>query len=150
MALDPQQPDLRASDSDREATVGRLRVAAMEGRLDADELAERISVALNSRWCYELERLTADVTPAPPARPMFLAAPQRTNGLAVASLVGALLWMGWMGSLFAVVAGHVALSQIDRSQGRQGGRGVAISGLVLGYLELISLALIVVVLARFG
>src|SRR4051794_33110101 len=127
MALDRQSSDLRASDSDREATVGRLRIAATEGRLDADELAERISAALNSRWCYELDRLTADVTPVAVAAPIFVAPAQRTNGLAVASLAGALLWMGWMGSVFAIVAGHVALSQIARSHGRQGGRAIAIS-----------------------
>ena len=62
-----------------------------------------------------------------------------TNGLAIASLVLGILWVYWIGSILAVVFGHVALHQI-RGSG-QGGRGLAIAGLVLGY---IGIALIVV------
>ncbi len=57
-----------------------------------------------------------------------------SNGLAVASLVLGILWLGWLGSLLAVIFGHVALGQINRSGGREGGRGLAIAGLVLGYV----------------
>jgi hypothetical protein len=131
--------DLRASDADREATAERLRIAAIEGRLDAAELEERMSVALSARWCAELAALTADVTPpprAPVARPSFVrAAP--TNGLAIASLAFGVLWMWWIGSVLAVVFGHLALNQIQRSPHRQGGRGIALTGLALGYLGLL-------------
>ena len=53
--------------------------------------------------------------------------PQRTNGLAIAALVLGLL----SGTVIAVVLGHVALSQIRRTG--EGGRGMAIAGLILGY-----------------
>ena len=46
MPYEPGKRDLRASDADREATVERLRVAGMEGRLDSDELEERIEYRL--------------------------------------------------------------------------------------------------------
>jgi len=81
--------------------------------------------------------------PPPLPAPQYGAPPQaaafsqvRTSGMAVASLVLGLLWVYWIGSLLAVVFGHVALSEIDRSQGRTIGRGMAVAGLVLGYVGL--------------
>ncbi len=52
---EPPKHALRASDADREATVERLRVAATEGRIDPDELDDRLTAAYGSRWCHELE-----------------------------------------------------------------------------------------------
>jgi hypothetical protein len=153
MPADGPTPDLRASDADREATGERLRIAALEGRLDPAELDERMSAAYAARWCSELADLTADVTPAPapppaPAdRPTFVRAQAPTNGLAIASMVVGLFWMWWIGSVLAVVFGHVALKQIARNG--QSGRGLAIAGLVLGYIGLATLlvTLFLVVLA---
>jgi hypothetical protein len=53
--------DIRAADADRERTVERLRRAAAEGRLEAEELEERIEAALASRTEAELAPLTADL-----------------------------------------------------------------------------------------
>jgi hypothetical protein len=74
-------------------------------------------------------------------RPTFVAQRGRTNGLAVASLVASLLWMGWFGSVAAIVLGHVALRQINESGGRQSGRGLAVAGLVIGYFAVLIAAL---------
>jgi uncharacterized protein DUF4190/uncharacterized protein DUF1707 len=137
--------DLRASDADREATAERLRTAALEGRLDPLELDERLSAAYDARWCSELTALTSDVTPpppAPPAPPVFVR-PAPVNGLAVASLISGILWMAWFGSLLAIVFGHIALDQIKESDGQQGGRGIAIAGLALGYLGAVTFLLTV-------
>jgi hypothetical protein len=57
---------LRASDSDREAVTARLHEAAVEGRLEPDELEERLHLALRARTYGELRRLVADL-PAQPA-----------------------------------------------------------------------------------
>ena len=137
-------PGLRASDADRAAAAERLRVAAIEGRLDSDELEERLSAAYSARHCGELERLVQDIIvpvtpPAPPAPPVFVRATATTNGLAVASLVCGLVWMLWLGSLAAILLGHAALRQIRRSG--QSGRGLAIAGLALGYLGVATLLL---------
>jgi Domain of unknown function (DUF4190)/Domain of unknown function (DUF1707) len=135
--------DLRASDADRDAAADRLRTAAVEGRLDPLELDERLSAAYGARWCSELAVLTADVTPpaaAPVAPPVFVR-PAPTNGLAVASLICGVLWMAWFGSLLAIVFGHVALDQIRRSGDREGGRGIAIAGLALGYFGALTFVL---------
>lgn len=138
----PTSSDLRASDADREAAVERLRVAGLEGRLDSEELEQRIESAYAARWCSELDALTLDVTP-PPARlaqpPVFVQPARKPNGLAIASLVAAVFWMWWLGSLAAVIMGHVALRQIERSGGTQSGRPVALTGLALGYIGLAAL-----------
>jgi hypothetical protein len=60
-----------------------------------------------------------------------------------------IVWVFWVGSILAVIFGHVALSQIKRSMGAVTGRGLAIAGLVLGYLWLAFLV-VVIVLAATG
>jgi hypothetical protein len=77
-----------------------------------------------------------------------LPAAQGTNGLAVASLVLGIVWIYWLGSVLAVVFGHVALSQVRRTG--QGGRGLAIAGLVLGYIWLTLLVIGIVGIAVEG
>ena len=56
-----ETPELRVSDTDREATMARLRVAGGEGRLTLEELAERVELADAARTQRDLEALTADL-----------------------------------------------------------------------------------------
>jgi hypothetical protein len=149
MSFEPSTPGLRASDADREAVVERLHRAAIEGRLDADELEERVATAYAAKFCTDLDGLTADVTPPAartpaPTRPHFVARPSRINGLAVASLVTSLLWMGWLGSVLGIVLGHAALGQIRRSGGREHGSALAYAGLAIGYLAVLIAALVAI------
>ena len=67
----------------------------------------------------------------------------RTNGMAIASLVLGILWLDWIGSVLAVIFGHIALSQIKRRQQR--GRGLAIAGVTLGWIGIASLIVLVAV-----
>ena len=68
---------------------------------------------------------------------------QGTNGFAIASLVlGCLIWIEGFTGILAVVFGHVALSQIKKTN--QGGRGLAIAGLVLGYIGIAFLLVIII------
>ncbi|MGY1637052.1 DUF4190 domain-containing protein [Geodermatophilus sp. SYSU D00742] len=60
------------------------------------------------------------------------APPQRTNGLAIASMVLGILWLYWIGSVLALVFGYVAKSQIRER--REGGAGMATAGIVLGWV----------------
>lgn len=66
----------------------------------------------------------------------------RNNAMAIASLVtglvGVFVCFFPVLSLLAVVFGHVALSQIKQRAGRERGRGMAIGGLVIGYLTLLA------------
>src|SRR4051812_50002415 len=59
-------PEHRASDAEREAAADRLRVAAGDGRLDPDELEQRLEQAYAARTVGELTELTRDL-PAPRA-----------------------------------------------------------------------------------
>src|SRR3954468_7542872 len=60
------------------------------------------------------------------------AQPQRTNGLAIASMVLGILWLYWIGSVLALVFGYIAKNQI-RQRGESGG-GMATAGIVLGWV----------------
>jgi hypothetical protein len=72
-------------------------------------------------------------------------AQQRTNGLAVASLVLGIVWVFWLNYILALIFGYIAKGEIDRSGGAQSGRGMAIAGIVLGYLGLIWLLITIIV-----
>jgi len=68
-----------------------------------------------------------------------------TNGFAIASLVlgivGGFACFGW---ILALVFGYIAKSQIAASGGQQQGRGMAIAGIVLGWVWLAIFVLYVV------
>lgn len=51
-----------------------------------------------------------------------------TSGLAIASLVLSIVWV----SILGVIFGHIALRQIQR--GEASGNGLAVAGLVVGYV----------------
>jgi hypothetical protein len=68
-----------------------------------------------------------------------------TNGLAIASLVLGILWLWGVGSILAVVFGHVGKKQI-RERG-QGGNGLATAGLVLGYLGIAGAIFFILIVA---
>ena len=65
-----------------------------------------------------------------------------TNGMAVASLVLGIIWLGGVGSVLALIFGFVGKRRIDKSRGRQGGRGLAIAGIVLGLVGVIGATLL--------
>ncbi|MFN2538473.1 MAG: DUF4190 domain-containing protein [Mycobacteriales bacterium] len=73
-----------------------------------------------------------------PAKPQGYGAPRYpspstgTDGLAIASLVLGLLWIGGAGSVGAIVTGHLSRSKANR-EGRQPS-GMALAGLILGYI----------------
>jgi len=82
----------------------------------------------------------AGVRPPPirPTMPGMPPAPGKTEGLAIWSLILGLLT--FLFSIFtaipAVICGHLALGKIKKSGGALSGRGMAIAGLVIGYLGL--------------
>lgn len=76
----------------------------------------------------------------------------KTSPLAITSLVTGLL--GWtllplLGSLVAIVTGHMARSEIRRSRGVLDGDGLAVVGLVLGWLPVLVGVLGLVVIFMF-
>ena len=67
--------------------------------------------------------------------------PKPTNGMAVASMVLGILWIYWIGSILALVFGYIARSQIQ--QRGEGGSGMAVAGIVLGWVGIGIFALVV-------
>jgi Domain of unknown function (DUF1707) len=70
---------IRVSDADRERVTTRLQENFAEGRLNQDELDERISAALNAKTFGDLRPLTADL-PGPVPAPPRPATPPRPTG----------------------------------------------------------------------
>ncbi len=71
------------------------------------------------------------ITP-PPVAP-------RTSTMAIISLIGGIA--GWtvlplLGSIVAIITGHMAKSEIKKSAGMVSGNGMATAGLILGYVSI--------------
>ncbi|WP_202844723.1 DUF4190 domain-containing protein [Luteimonas saliphila] len=79
---------------------------------------------------------------------------RQTSALAITSLISGILgWtlVPWIGSIVAIVTGHLARGEIRREPERMEGDGLAIAGLVLGYAMLaFSVIGIFVLLVFFG
>jgi hypothetical protein len=97
---------------------------------------------------------------APPqayvAPPAYVEGARTNSGMAVASLVLGILCLllffthifALLLGLLAVIFGHVSRSAINRSQGRLGGGGMALTGLITGYIGSL-LAIIILIFAAF-
>jgi hypothetical protein len=77
---------------------------------------------------------------------------RKTSSLAVASLVSGIL--GWtllplLGTLVAIITGHMARAEIGRSNGQLDGDGLAVAGLVLGWVAVALWVVGLVVLFAF-
>jgi hypothetical protein len=149
---------MRAADADRERTLDVLRAAYGEGRLSKEEFDARSAAAMAARTYGELTALVADVPIGPvgqaplPYQPPggYYPAPRPpANGLAGASLVCSIIGLLMPILLIpGVVMGHVARDQI-RARGQRGD-GMALAGLVIGYLGAAFWALIIVIAATHG
>jgi hypothetical protein len=77
--------------------------------------------------------------------------PQRTtSGSAVASLILSIVWVGGLGSLLAVILGFIARNEIKRSNGSKSGEGMALAGIIIGFLGLAGIALLIVLVVALG
>ncbi len=71
--------------------------------------------------------------------PAIPGAPKRDSGLAIASLVcGIAAWTIFpvVAAIAAVITGHLAKKEIRESGGTMGGDGMALAGLLMGYIQL--------------
>ena len=74
--------------------------------------------------------------------------PPQSSNKAIASLVCGILFMCAPASIAAIILGHLALVDIKRTAGRMTGQGMAIAGLVMGYLG-VALTTIYIIFAVF-
>jgi Domain of unknown function (DUF4190)/Domain of unknown function (DUF1707) len=137
---------MRASDDDRWRVQSVLNDAFAEGRLSQQEWDERVSQLASAATYSELDRLTTDL-PVPYTGPPPPVGPPSTNKLAIASLVCGVgqLVAFFPAGIAAIILGHMARRQI-RQTGEQGD-GMALTGLILGYIGTIGVILVVLLLA---
>jgi uncharacterized Zn finger protein (UPF0148 family) len=145
--------------------IAQYVLANLNGALSAEREDFAVVVAVSRTKLARLEEAARRQTPgpaadlgwslpiAPPSRSdtasasdaAAAAVPSGTNGFAIASLVLGIVWLYGLGSLLAVIFGYMARSEIDASSGRQGGRGLAIAGIVLGWIGLGLILLLLIV-----
>jgi type IV pilus assembly protein PilA len=82
--------------------------------------------------------------------PPNFVAPPTTSGKAVASLLFGFLFFFPLTALAAVVLGHLATADIRKSAGKLKGRGIAVGGLILGYLGIALVPVFLLALTVFG
>jgi Domain of unknown function (DUF4190) len=82
------------------------------------------------------------------------AMPRSTNGLSVASLVcsiaGIVPFFFGVPCILGVIFGFVSRGQIKRSHGAQGGEGLALAGIIIGFCLIGIFILVVSLVAAFG
>ncbi len=147
---------VRASDGDRSRVQSVLNDAFADGRITREEWEERATTLAGPVTHADLARLTADLPQShlvPQPAPMNSYAPpmpqSQTNGMAIAALVCGIgqLAAGPFAGIAAIILGHQARRRI-RETGQQGD-GLAVTGLVLGYIGTIGLVLLVVLGVAF-
>jgi DUF1707 SHOCT-like domain len=94
-----RDPNLRASDADREAVADRLRQHHTDGRLDQDEFQERLDKCFAAKTVGELNELTRDL-------PGDLARSAR-RGRTGFGLLGSLRMIPIVPIILAIVAIHL-------------------------------------------
>jgi hypothetical protein len=100
-----RDPNLRASDADREATADRLRQHHTDGRIDAEEFNERLDKCYAAKTMGELAGLTRDL-PADPAR-------RRSGAGAGFGLIGSLRMIPILPIILAIVAIHLIVGVVS-------------------------------------
>ncbi len=72
---------------------------------------------------------------------------RKTNGFAIASMVLGIMWVYWVGSILALIFGYIARSQIRENN--EAGEGMAIAGIVLGWIG-VGILLLVMLFGAIG
>jgi Domain of unknown function (DUF1707) len=124
--LSDETPALRASDLERDETVGVLRRHAISGRLTLEEFAHRIDLAFDARTRPELEALTRDL-PAE-AQPRSKRRPKRFTGVVFGSVERKGRWRLPRFASLLVVFGD---ADIDLRKAEIGGPVVTITAFIL-------------------
>jgi len=79
---------------------------------------------------------------------------KETSPLAIVSLVSGILgWtlLPWLGSIVAIITGHMARSEIRANPATKDGDGLALAGLIMGWaMVALSILTILVIMLFFG
>lgn len=150
----PVQLGMLAAAADRERTLDVLKAAFGEGRLNKEEFDSRSARVMAARTYADLNAIVADLPAGPGGlmpyhvgahQPVSQVAP--TNGLAIGSMVCGFAGIVTFGfaAIPAVILGHIARSQIRQTG--EPGDGMAVTGLVLGYMGILGLLFMILIIA---
>jgi type IV pilus assembly protein PilA len=68
----------------------------------------------------------------------------RTSGKAIASLICGIFFFVLPSAIIAIILGHLSYSEIGRSLGKIRGKGMALAGLILGYLGIAVIPIMII------
>ncbi len=83
-------------------------------------------------------------------QPVLVAQPQTNNKAIISLILGICSWalaLNIIGGIPAIIFGHMAMGEIDRSGGTQTGKPLALTGLILGYVVTIGTIIACLVIA---
>ncbi len=137
--------------------------AVTQGQRFCDNCGLRLSTDMAPASAPTLQAPISQQSPLPPseqsqpttyqAQPgIYAPAVVPNSNMAIISLVaGILAWavLPVIGALVAVVCGHIARKEIRESGGRLAGQGLALAGLILGYAQLATVALVACIVIPF-
>jgi type IV pilus assembly protein PilA len=104
------------------------------------------SLTTDDKFCRACGRQVSAGSVSPPPSGV-LTGPSETSGKAIISLVCGLLFFIPLAFIAAIVFGHLALSEIRKSAGRLRGDGIALAGLILGYLWIAGIPIFLILAA---
>ena len=143
--------------------TGKKQGVIVRGQIEAQTISDAISLLKNRE--IEVEELveesissgaSAGSTPGKSAWPdthqvfEHRITPPKTNALAIVTLLISVLgvivtwFLPIITQIAAIICGHIARSQIKRSDGNQTGAGMALAGLIISYLVLIIASLVLI------
>ncbi|NNH73989.1 DUF1707 and DUF4190 domain-containing protein [Nocardia uniformis] len=143
--MEPQwwpTPNSRAADNDRERAVEALKVHFQAGRIQADELSDRIGLALNAQTFGDLNRAMVDLPPVGLPVVPIAGPPQhlrKRNGLGIAALLCG--FFGFFCGIPAVLGVGLGVASLV-GDGDSDDRGFAIAGIVMSMLWLAAFAIL--------
>jgi hypothetical protein len=147
-------PAIRALDPSASPSQGQVSGTGGSERDVAQQPPTHWRQAPDGRWQYLAPDGYWYDNPAPgpppsrssPVPTQYGAPPSRgTNGMSIASLVLGIVWIWGLGSVLALVFGYVGLRQIKERN--ETGRGMAIAGVVLGWVGIGGLILFIILIA---
>lgn len=81
-------------------------------------------------------------------QPVSAPPPRETNPLALISMIAGIIGvtlLPFLASIVAIITGHLARGEIRRNPARYSGDGMAVTGLVLGYIGVVLTVLVIVI-----
>jgi hypothetical protein len=130
----------------REELVSEIRDHLREA-LRQTPAGDKVAVRTALERLGPPEEIAAAATDPPPPGQPAAAAVSQANGLAIASVLVAVLWFAGIGAVLALVFGYRARSQIKKSAGTQTGSGLATVGIILGWIGITILVAGIILIA---